>query len=406
VASRIDTTGTGWTAILLACLFLIGFGFSYLGSARTPSALVERAHRPWNVWFQADLVRVHANMTYRKSNHYRTKVHPLFSIATHPIVRLLRRTGWTPARAVRVLTAALTGSWLTILGVVLLRMGAGRREAALFSLLAMASAAGVFWTTVAETYLAGSLTMLLVLLLVVDTSRRRTSSGWWVVLSAASLSMTMTNWMTGIFATGASHPWRKSLRITAGALLLVTLAWTVQKAIYPSADFFLGDTEEIDYILIDGAGGPSRRMAVFFLHAMVMPAVQVLDNRFTESWPALSVQFADVGSAGLLGLFSTAVWIGLLASGAIAAWRLERLRRFRRVVGLTLLGQLGLHLLYGEETFLYSLHWLPFLVLVAAMGLFTRFRGVVVLAAAILVVCAGANNLWQFSVATAALEGR
>jgi hypothetical protein len=42
-------------------------------------------------WFEADVPRVFANMTDRHSNHYRTKVHPLFSLTGFLPVYLIKK---------------------------------------------------------------------------------------------------------------------------------------------------------------------------------------------------------------------------------------------------------------------------------------------------------------------------
>jgi hypothetical protein len=42
-------------------------------------------------WFDADVARVFDNLVARSSDHYRTEVHPLFSILTYPLVYVLRR---------------------------------------------------------------------------------------------------------------------------------------------------------------------------------------------------------------------------------------------------------------------------------------------------------------------------
>ena len=72
-----------------------------------------------NVWFQADVGRVYANMTARYSNHYRTKVHPLFSLATNPVIHVLYRIGLKEESAVRVFVSFIAGLWLSSIYLVL-----------------------------------------------------------------------------------------------------------------------------------------------------------------------------------------------------------------------------------------------------------------------------------------------
>lgn len=385
-------------------LFLFCFFIGLAGSYMAAGQINTHVMRVDDVWFKADLGRVYYNMTDSGSNHYRTKVHPLFSLATHPVIHVLHNTGFEPYEAVRLFIATIAGLWLATLFLVLRLMRLHYLDAMLFSLLAMVSASAFFWATVPETYLFGSVTMLLVIGLVAVSSERTLSMMWYVVFSAASLSMTVTNWMAGIFATIVTHPWKQSIRITLDAFLLVTVLWAVQHAMYPSSEFFLFSPEETRYILRGTAGGIFEKTVVFFSHSMIMPAVQVVENAWTDKGPLLSIQFASIGSTGYLGWAMTVIWSGLLGFGVWAAFRFPQQEKLNVVLGLTLLGQFSLHLLYGDETFLYSLAWLPLLVLIASRGVVSPHRRYVLAAVVVLVVGAGFNNFQQFSNVTVELN--
>ena len=75
----------------------------------------------------------------------------------------------------------------------------------------------------------------------------------------------------------------------------------------------------------------------------------------------------------MLGIVGVILWSLLLGLGL---WALLSTKRPRRSVWrlASLLGQLGLHTLYGDETFLYSLHFLPLLITVAALSTLTHLR--------------------------------
>ena len=64
------------------------------------------------------------------------------------------------------------------------------------------------------------------------------------------------------------------------------------------------------------------------------------------------------------------------------------------------LGQVALHLVYGDVTFLYSLHFFPPLLGIAAFGWFSPIRMLSFSAALIFLVAGGLSNLHQFRVAT------
>lgn len=386
--------------VLFFLLCIAGFSGSYIGSEQINS----RAVKAGNVWFQADIGRVYANMTDRNSNHYRTKVHPIFSLATNPVVWALHKAGLQKQNAVRIIVSAIAGIWLALIYLVLRLLYLRYLDALLFSVLAAASASAFFWTTVPETYLFGSLSMLIVMAFVAVSEKRTFHSSWHVSISALALSMTVTNWMTGIFATIVNNSYRRSILITLGALLLITALWAFQNEIYPSSEFFIGDTEELNYVLPEIAGGVTEKAIVFFVYTMIMPAIQVLENPYAAEWPLLTIQHVTIGSTGLLSWAMTVIWITLLMFGAWMAFRIPKQRKFKIVLGLTIVGQLSLHLLYGEETFLYSLHWIPFLVLLAAIGTHSSYRHHILATIVVLIVGVSINNYQQFTAVTAVLN--
>jgi hypothetical protein len=67
-------------------------------------------------------------------------------------------------------------------------------------------------------------------------------------------------------------------------------------------------------------------------------------------------------------------------------------------------GQLALHTVYGGETFLYSLHWLPFLVVLAALGTLTRQRILVRILGVGLLVTVAINNVGLFLAAASVVR--
>lgn len=130
---------------------------------------------------------------------------------------------------------------------------------------------------------------------------------------------------------------------------------------------------------------------------MVAPELGVV--RRTYAAPALSVQRSPSGSA--LGWVAVAGWLGLLVAGWHAARRSLRSQRFGAVVVLFLLGQLALHAVYGRETFLYALDYLPALVALAALGTRGPHRRAVLAATEAVAAAAGVTNVRQFQRAAA-----
>jgi len=377
-----------------AGLALLAAAGCFAASARVDPVLYER----WggDIWFQADAHRVFKNETNRLSDGRRNNVHPLFPLAAYPPVFALQAAGLEPLAAVRLFHAGVAGLWLAGFFLLLRRVGCRRGDAALFGLAGAASAAAVFWFPVAETYSVGALTILAALLAAARAGEGSFAGS--VLMSAATLSITVTNWMAGLLAVWVRSPWKRAVKISAAALFLVFILSLAEKAVFPRTGlFFLGSKEEGTYMLTRESGGPPWILRAFFFHAAVTPALQPLANVQFPLRPLLSVQSAGLGTGGPWGAAATAAWAGLLGLGAWALLTLKTQRAFRTVLGGLLLGQLGLHVVYGEETFLYALHFFPLLLAAAALAALTRARPAALALAALFVVAAGVNNVRQWA---------
>jgi hypothetical protein len=355
-------------------------------------------------WFESDVARNYDNMTSRKSNHYRASVHPLFSLVSYSGVRALQKTGLDTPSAVRAFTAATAAAWVAVIFMLLRVVGCRRLDAALFTVLAGASASAVFWFVVPETYPLGSISILIALGTVAVAERRRLHWTCFAAASALSLSFTITNWMAGLAAAIVRFPIRRALLVSGAALAAVLGLWCVQKALFPSAGSPLSQGEEMTYVLHERSGGPLAVARSFAFHSILMPEFEEVERARRPDWPILATQGAAVGSGSQWGAIGAALWALLLLAGAWGAARAGTCGRFRIALALVIAGQLALHSLYGEETFLYSCHFAPLLVVLAAFGSFTRARPAVLALAGVLAACAALNNGIQLARAAEFLE--
>ncbi|MGH7999796.1 MAG: hypothetical protein ACREPR_10305, partial [Brasilonema sp.] len=391
-----------WLDILLISILAVGVAFASYQGAKLINPLILQTY---NVWFDVDSPRVFANMTARHSDHYRVKVHPLFSlIAFIPTFFLIKILSIEPIIAVRLVIAAVAALWMSALFVLLRVIGCYRLDAMLFSLVAATSASAIFFLVIPETHSFGALSFMLALCFVAAGQHRKLSQWWYVGISALTLSFTTTNWMTGLLATVVNHRWKRALQITVNAFSLVVVLWTVQKIIFPTAVFFLGDREEKKYFLMPESGGPLQCIKSFVFHSMVMPAIKLAKNPDQPEFPLMITQQSLPGSGSLWGAVAVFLWAGLLALGLWALFSLKVHCKLRIVLGLTLLGQLAIHSVLYTETFLYSLHFGPLLVVLAALStLHKPARLIALVLAGTLVLTAGVNNVLQFNKATALL---
>ncbi len=204
--------------------------------------------------------------------------------------------------------------------------------------------------------------------------------------------------MSGVLTAAARFPWRRALQITANALCVVVVLWSLQRVIFPTAPFFFGYSNESRFLLPAASGGPGPVARALFFHSIVMPHIEVIAE---QKWgAAMSVQHSAIGSSGPWGVVATGLWLGLLAFAMGGLLPSRENRRFRIVLGATLAGQLLLHMVYGEETFLYAMHVAPLLILATALATTaTAWRRTILLLAVALTVVAAVGNASQLAIA-------
>jgi hypothetical protein len=391
-----------WQDVTAAvCLAVIVGALSWYNQGQIDEALHDV--RTTDVWFQADVWRVVDNETRRHSDHYRNKVHPLYSLLSFPLVAAAQGAlGVDAHAAVRLFHTLVAALWGALLHATLRLCGRSTAQAALFALLGAASAASLFWLGLPETYGPGSVAILLAVCAAAAAEQRRLPAWQHVGVNVLTLSYTVTNWMAGLLATFAAEPFRRALRL-AGLAFAVTAALAVlQKAIFPSSGlFFLGSREEFAYVLRAEAGGLWATTRAHIFHAMTLPDIRYVPGANAD-WAYLSVQQSPLLSGGMPVLVAAGAWAALLALGATAL-RAARERRLAFVLSGIAAGQLALHALYGEETFLYSLHLMPVLVVIASFGVRIAPRTCLALAA-LLAVVAGSNNMLKLQEAQSSLR--
>lgn len=383
------------TEAILALLFAsIAASVFYTLYGRHDTALLTAIN---DVWFQSDLKRVFENMTDRFARgHYRVKVHPLHSLLTYSPTLVLRKMGFDPLHAVQIVTAGIAAGYLVVVYVLLRVVGCLRMDAFVFSILGACSAAALFWLSVPESYSLGATSIAIALILAATATHRPQALWKYVTVSALTLSITVTNWMAGILATLTAHTLKRAVLITLIAFSLVAFLWGVEKQIFPTAVFFVGDREEGRYLVWPTITRIMSVLDTLFFHTMISPTITVAGTTGL-GWPLLSMQTSAPGSSGVLGVAGVLLWSLLLGLGMWALLSNRTPQAIRVALGLTLLGQLGLHTLYGEETFLYSLHFLPLLITVAALSTLTHLRVPAMAIALTLIPIAGANNWRQFN---------
>jgi hypothetical protein len=350
-----------------------------------------------DVWFEADLPTVADTVLHRWSVQSRNARHPLFPLLATGSAYGLRAVGLTDRAILALLSAMAAAAWVGLFFSIARSITTRQSDAIVFTLLACSTSSAMFWLAVPETYTLGSVTLLVPLALTAVDAERRMPEAAYVAASAVSMSVTSTNWMCGILAAAARWPWRRSLQITINAVFVVGVIWAVQRIIFPTAPFFFGYSNEGRFVLPAASGGPGPVLRALLFHTIVMPRIDLVPE---PKWgTVMSVQRSPIASSGAWGVAATIAWAALVAS---TLWGLASSRgnpRVRFVLFATLAGQLLLHLVYGEETFLYAIHVAPLLVLTAALGSASRWRRVILALAIALACTAAMNNAVQLGTA-------
>jgi hypothetical protein len=363
-----------------------------------------------NVWFESDVSRVFNNINGRWSNQYRSKVHPIFAlIATSVSYPITAITHCSIDDAANVFLSGVAALWAVLLYFVLRRLRFDAGVAFLTTVAGLASSSALLFFTVPETYSLSSVSILAAILLAILAEGKWWEPGGAVLASAASLSITITNWMMGLLLTFDLRRFGRWVQLSINAFFVVTLAWTIERMLMPTAQFFTAWGEESKYVIRLSFARILKVGVAFFFHSAVAPSVeQTRDFGVGEVvgplWPTgLSFQNSWPGSASPWGLAAAVLWGAALVLGLRAVSRIPRTRIMTVFVCFLFLQFLE-HIVYGVETFMYALDWLPVLLIVAAAG-FQAMGRARWPALAVLVALFVINNAGEFNRITSLVSG-
>jgi hypothetical protein len=349
-----------------------------------------------NLYFSADLHSIYDAMTSRDSPfHHRNAMHPVFSLATTPVVSAIRGAGVEAETAVRLVIAAAAATWGALHFALLRRIGFVLPDALLFTLLAATSAAAVFWVTVPETYVFGGVSVLLTLCLCAADGSSRVPKAMWVAAGVATIGFTMTNWMVTGIANLVQRGARAAAQLACAAFAAVLLMSTAQHLVFPASGYVGDGRRYLKYIHL-----PRWQNAVGFVTTpVVLPGAR---GYFTDAGhPSVETEplppAGDWATAGALGL-----WMLLLVVGLVGLWRTPSVRKFAVVLVTAIAGQFVLHAVFADVPFLYAAHYAPMLVVVAAFSVRASWPRV----ARVVTLCLAVWALWHNVELHQAVTGR
>jgi hypothetical protein len=313
-------------------------------------------------------------------------VHPFAFFIFRPLVWLLSLPLNGDRYAATLLLVPLTGGLCVLLAYLFIKRWSGSETYALLtaSLLGASTAHLVFGAFV-ESYIFSAAVLLLFFLLLLE---ERTHLFALVAVGTLTFGITITNFIQTFLGYVVARPKFKSIFMFGLLASALSITLTVlHAAAFPSALMFFdpaGAGVESDYAipLIDA---PSWRVAgramllarTILLYSMVAPQPYILTEEVGGIFPRFNFFKITPGSYSYstydgLGTLLVLAWgLLLLAAGLAFLWKLLRARKFDLTAAfpLVILFNLGLHMTYGYEPFLYAADWTYALVLLVAASL-------------------------------------
>jgi hypothetical protein len=351
--------------------------------------------QPDNWLFDADCSSVTANMYDRFSDQTLNRRHPLFSIVTIPLTYATAILSRRPRIEAAILVFSFLGClWAPVFYLALNALLADRIAAILFAIVGMSSASTAFWLSIPERHSLAGLSVVAGLFLLACAQRMKQHTS--ALLGGSfflTLGLTVTNCALAVFGCLAKAGWKATARILFYAFGVMALV-NVASSVYLPTGYFIGVTSlDQSYVRKPNPSHLQEVTRSFLLHSMVTPRLGIAEG---YPVPVLSAQSSPAFSTGGPGAVASLAWILLLVTIPLTVFQLYKSDRAVLVLGAYVVSQFALYCVYGRETFLYSANYLPVLIALAALGVKTRIRPLILALAAILAVSAAVNNTAQF----------
>jgi hypothetical protein len=149
----------------------------------------------------------------------------------------------------------------------------------------------------------------------------------------------------------------------------MTFLWIIGHLYIPGTHFIGPTLFEKQFVYFPGLHRFAAVAASFFAYSVVAPHAGQFKTVIGITGETMQGLLPAVDASLLL----TTAWIALFVLGLTRLYRSgDRFVYWLVCAGLS--SHLLLHLIYGEETFLYSLHWVPLLIVAASYACRGRLR--------------------------------
>lgn len=387
---------------------LIGSVLAVVAAAYAAAAFIAidpRVYDSWNIYFQADGIRVLADMTDRFSDQWRTNVHPLVPLLSYPLMHMLMGLGLSKLSAAAVLMVGCAALTTGLLYLALRGLRLTGFAASVFTSVFITSATFVHWFAYVETYAFAMLTTTAVIFVLINV---RSGSLWiWTVASAGALSITLTNWVLAIAAGFFRLPLWDFVRTSVLALLLVALLVCAQKLVFAQAVLFFNPYNLKADVAYTQVWQQSKGYAtwtpgdnirnVLLTSAIALPTTTEISKAPVGDFTIVSSQHTPLSRMSLAGTIAAICWSLMLCAGVWGAILSIPHRAVTLPISIYVVFQTLFHSIYGEITFLYAGNFFPALLFMTAFGYLTPARNIVLGAAVLVAILGGVSNHTEFS---------
>lgn len=378
---RAATQQSPWTAWEAAIYFAAAAAVCLVATSFVSPMITHKGLD--DIWFESDMARIFRGMFDRHASQIFPAKHPMFAMLTWLLVTPIHAVVASKTQAVDIVLAANAGCFAALLSRILAYDGVDWPERAAVIAVTIASAAFWMWFAVPDRFAFAATTLLVGVYPLARTQTGTNTPLWqWIACAAVSFGVTVTNLIAGVVATvtaallvpdGRTFPHslagraRSILVILAAAVALVGVGSLAQNIVYPGSGLALSPhalISERDYMFRYDISPLSARIQTLVVQPVVMgvpgrtgPTLRT-HGIFGELAARMKVD--GVWPRTNFGIAAVAIWLTLLGTGVWAALRPAARTPLGLAAAALLAGQIALHLVYGEQAFLYMAHLLPF----------------------------------------------
>lgn len=339
-----------------------------------------------NFWFDGDIPRyVCQSVDALANDHWRNKVHPLFSLLVWPLPGFLHELGGDLILAMRVQIALVCATGMLFLYLGVRALGMPVVLAVMLVAIASTSASVMAWFTVAESYPYTFAALTLMFYMLARSTTQPSLTWHWAAGIGLAFAVTISNIALAILiAIQAIKPRRVVWAVLLAVAMVAVLA-VAQRLVFPSSGIFFLPTAlqgESEFMRELTPARVREVLTIVLGGSFIFPQVREVAS---GSERALTVQHASMQFDAIPTLGLILLGILYVQGFYLLARRLKgavrtissgdgpSLREPAALLAVPVLGGLAfllaLHSVYGKETFLYSGSFLPLLMMVICVAL-------------------------------------